>query len=242
MKAASSVTKKKKTPAKKSPAKKNSSGKTDISASYNAVKRYEGKQYTGMKIGRMHRWNYDKSEWKEKKITPEKWEFSYDAVKRRIAHAPEGSGVPVGTGYHWFILAHQFAQKLNANDYITRMVGLKFKLAHKRVGKDDWNASGRVQQKHLIKILKSIIEELEKEPEELVPVPLQFEYQKKKYSGTAVPVLSSCDEGVCFELDITLNDKHLGIIRNTEKGWKISEVKSQGLANTIGQQIALWYE
>ena len=30
-----------------------------------------------MKVGRSHKWYYDKGEWKEKKITPDKWEFSY---------------------------------------------------------------------------------------------------------------------------------------------------------------------
>ena len=60
---------------------------------------------------------------------PERWELTYDVIKRRAGHAPEGSGVPVGTGYHWFILSHQYVKKLNANDYTTSMVGIKFKLA-----------------------------------------------------------------------------------------------------------------
>jgi hypothetical protein len=46
-------------------------------------------------------------EWKEKKITPDKWEFTYATNKRRAWQAPEGSGIPVGTEYHWYILAHQ---------------------------------------------------------------------------------------------------------------------------------------
>ena len=28
-------------------------------------------------------------------------------TKRRAGHAPEGSGVPVGTEYHWYIVAHR---------------------------------------------------------------------------------------------------------------------------------------
>ena len=44
------------------------------------------------------------------------------------------------------------------------MNGLKFKLAHKRADKDDWNSSDKAQRSHLIKILKSFIEELEQEP------------------------------------------------------------------------------
>jgi hypothetical protein len=45
-----------------------------------------------MKVGRSHKWYYDKGEWKEKKITPDKWEFSYAVTKRRAGHASEGSG------------------------------------------------------------------------------------------------------------------------------------------------------
>jgi hypothetical protein len=54
------------------------------------------------------------------KITPDLWEISYAVTKRRVGHAPEDSGVPVGTEYHWYILAHQTARKLNANDYETK--------------------------------------------------------------------------------------------------------------------------
>jgi hypothetical protein len=39
----------------------------DISTSYNKFKKFEGKQYTGMQIGRSHKWNYDPDVWKEKK-------------------------------------------------------------------------------------------------------------------------------------------------------------------------------
>ena len=72
----------------------------DISKTYNEYKEFEGKQYTGVKVGRSHKWYYDKGEWKEKKIIPDKWEFTYAVNKRRAGHAPEGSGVPVGTEYH----------------------------------------------------------------------------------------------------------------------------------------------
>src|SRR5687768_1504324 len=87
--------------------------KKDIAASYNRFKEFEGKQYSGMQIGRSHNWYYDKGEWKETKITPDLWEIRYSVVKRRKGKAPEGSGVPVGTGYHWFILSYQDVHKLN---------------------------------------------------------------------------------------------------------------------------------
>ena len=119
--------------------------KKDISRTYNEYKQFEGKQYTGMKVGRSHKWYYDKGEWKEKKITPDKWEFTYAVNKRRAGHAPEGSGVPVGTEYHWYILAHQNVRKLDANNYTTSMTGLKYKLAHKRAEKEKWNSTDNTQ-------------------------------------------------------------------------------------------------
>ena len=48
-----------------------------ISNSYNEYKDFEGKKYTGMRVGETHQWYYDKGEWKEKKIAPDKWEFTY---------------------------------------------------------------------------------------------------------------------------------------------------------------------
>jgi hypothetical protein len=105
----------KKTAAKKSSAKEVETA-NDIAKTYNQYKTFEGKQYTGMKIGRSHKWYYDKGEWKEKKVTPDDWEFTYAVTKRRAGRAPEGSGAPVGTEYHWYILAHQIVLKLPAND------------------------------------------------------------------------------------------------------------------------------
>lgn len=214
----------------------------DLSESYEKFKKYKGKHYTGMKVGRTHHWYYDEADWKEKKITPEKWEFAYTTVKRRAGHAPEGSGVPVGTGYHWFILAHQFVEKLNANDYNTQMSGLKFKLAHKRADKNNWNASTNVQRKHLVELLKGIIAELEQEPEQVSPLTLDFTYRGERYRGTAMPLLTACRDGVCYELDLTLNGKHQGIIRCVDGKWKISELKSATLARTIGEEIMKCYE
>jgi hypothetical protein len=130
-------------------------------SSYDSFKEFEGQRYTGMKIGRSHKWYYDQGEWKEKKITPDQWEVNYAVTKRRAGRAPEGSGVPVGTAYHWYILAHQTVCKLNANDYTTSLTGFKFKLAHKRADKATWSASNRAQRKHMIKILHGVISDLE---------------------------------------------------------------------------------
>jgi hypothetical protein len=113
-----------------------------------------------MKVGRSHKWYYDQGEWREKKVTPEEWTFSYAVTKRRAGRAPEGSGVPVGTEYHWYILAQQNVAKLNANDYSTSMTGIKFKLAHKRADNEKWSASERAQRRRLIKFLERVIEDL----------------------------------------------------------------------------------
>jgi hypothetical protein len=140
----------------------------DISKTYNEYKDFEGKQYTDMKVGGSHKWYYDKGEWKEKKITPDKWEFTYAVNKRRAGYAPEGSGVPVGTEYHWYILAHQNVRKLDANKYTTSMTGLKYKLAHKRAEKEKWNTTNNAQRKRLIQVLQELISQLKREMVEAV--------------------------------------------------------------------------
>lgn len=136
----------------------------DLAASYNSFKTFHGRQYTGMKVGRAIKWHYDKGVWKDKKISPDKWEISFEVQKHRAGHAPEGSGAPVGTEYHWYIMAHQVVKKLDANTYSTDMNGVKFKVSHKRSNKEHWSLNDKAQRKQLIKILKAYIEELELEP------------------------------------------------------------------------------
>ena len=143
--------------------KKKNGVKKNISKSYNQFKEFQGKNYTGMRVGRTHKWYYDKGEWKEKKVTPDKWQFSYNVTKRRAANAPEGSGVPVGTEYNWYILANQNVKKLDANNYTTSMIGLKYKLAHKRADKNNWSLSDNAQRKRLIEILEALIENIKME-------------------------------------------------------------------------------
>ena len=134
---------------------------SDIPDTYNQLKEFEGKHYTGMKVGGTHKWYYDKGEWKEKKVAPDKWQFDYAVTKRRAGNAPEGSGVPVGTEYHWYILAHQSVRKMDANNYSTSMTGLKYKLGHKRSDRDYWSSSDRAQRKKLVQILKELAFQLE---------------------------------------------------------------------------------
>ena len=61
--------------------KKDNEIRKDISKGYNQYKEFEGKKYTGMRVGGTHQWYYDRGEWKEKKIAPDKWEFTYSAKK-----------------------------------------------------------------------------------------------------------------------------------------------------------------
>ena len=137
--------------------------KSNPAVSYNEFKEYEGQRYTGMKIGRSHKWRYDQGEWKETKITPDLWQISYAVSKRRAGRAPEGSGVPVGTEYHWYVLAHQNVAKQTANDYSTSLTGLKFKIAHKRADSEKWSATPKTQCKRMIMFLQSVIADLEKQ-------------------------------------------------------------------------------
>ena len=139
--------------------------KSDLAVSYNEFKEHEGQRYTGMKVGRSHKWYYDKGEWKEKKITPDLWQIGYAVTKRRAGRAPEGSGVPVGTEYHWYIVAHQNTAKQTANDYTTSLTGLKFKIAHRRAGSEKWSATPRTQRKRMIQFLRSVVADLEKQAE-----------------------------------------------------------------------------
>ena len=131
-----------------------------MAASYDTVKEYEGRKYTGMRVGGSHSWYYRQGEWNEVKVAPDKWRFTYEVNKRRKWDAPEGSGAPVGTEYHWYILAHQNVRKLDANEYTTSMSGTKYKLAHRRVASGEWSASGRAQLRQLITILEQSIIEL----------------------------------------------------------------------------------
>ena len=121
-----------------------------------------------MKIGRSHKWYYDKGEWKETKVTPDLWQIGYAVTKRRAGRAPDGSGVPVGTEYHWYVVAHQNVLKLNANDYTTSLAGLKFKIAHRRADNGKWSATPRTQRKRMIEFLQGLIGELKQQKDKPV--------------------------------------------------------------------------
>src|SRR3989440_4444770 len=132
---------------------------------YDKFKEHEGKRYTGMAVGRGHKWKYEAGDWTEKKVTPDKWEIHYAVNKHRKGRAPEGSGAPVGTSHHWYLLADQIVTKLDANTYSTELKGTKYKLAHKRADKESWSASERAQRRRLVQILRELIAELERAPD-----------------------------------------------------------------------------
>src|SRR6478736_5781721 len=76
----------------------------DLGKTYNEFKEFEGRQYTGMRVGRSHKWYYDKGEWKETKITPDLWEISYAVTKRRAGRLPRALVFPLVqsiTGTSW---------------------------------------------------------------------------------------------------------------------------------------------
>lgn len=73
-------------------------------------------------------------------------------------------------------------------------------------------------------------------------VPLKVSYKGKKYTGIARPLSDTCREGVCFELEVVLNDLSPGIIfAGKDLHWTMDGVE-QGLVNAIGEEILLWYE
>jgi hypothetical protein len=204
----------------------------DVAKSYNRFKEFNGKAYTGMSVGRSHKWNYDQGEWRETKITPDLWGISYAVTKRRAGHAPIGSGASVGTDYHWLILAHQNVEKLNADDYSTEMTGLKFKIAHRQGGKEKWNVSAKTQRKHLIEFLSQMIEQLKQEP-----LPLEFEFDGHLYKGNALPIQQTAHDGIYDIYEITLNDKTLGLARRLKSGWKMELLADKKLVGFIGKAI-----
>ncbi len=164
-------------------------------SSYDRFKEFQGKRYTGMQVGRRHRWHYDPGDWSEKKVTPDKWEFAYSVCKRRAGHAPEGSGAPVGTAYRWYILASQVVTKQDANSSTTEMAGLKYKLAHRRADKTSWSASDRAQRKRLIQILEEMIAELDKQPEDAPLAQLAGAPDGQAVNPTSAAAAKSPDSG-----------------------------------------------
>ncbi len=210
----------------KTTSKKKPAGKFDD------YKYHNGKFYTGMQVGRTHTWNYDKGRWQETKISPEVWRIYYSVKKRRVGKAPAGSGAKIGTGYHWFILAHQNVQKLNADDYSTMLSGIKLKIAHKTAGKKSWSAGTSQQRKELISFLKDFIRQLQKQV-----ISLSFKHEDKAYDGEAIPIEESFDGENYTQFYITLNGDYIGIIRALKSGWKMDGDTNPSLVKAIAGNL-----
>ncbi|OAA56190.1 hypothetical protein SPI_07801 [Niveomyces insectorum RCEF 264] len=131
---------------------------------YNALKSFNGQVYSGMAVGGSHTWNYDPGVWKETKKEPDLWEIDFKTTKRRARTAPRGSGAPVGTEYHWLIVAHQYVTKTDANTYETHMTGSKYKLAHKVASSHTWSVptvkGQRAREVELLEDAKRRVEKL----------------------------------------------------------------------------------
>ncbi len=107
---------------------------------YDDPKEFRGQAYSGMAVGGEHTWIYPNGLWREEKVTPDKWEFTFTSIKERERSAPVDSGVPPETQFHWYVLAHQRVRKIDADTYHTFMSGVKYKLAHKRPHWRKWSS------------------------------------------------------------------------------------------------------
>ncbi len=125
---------------------------------YDDLKQFEGETYTGVAVGGEHTWLYPNGLWRETKVAPDRWDFTFGSLKERERSAPLGSGVPVGTQYHWYILADQRVRKIDADSYTTFMSGAKYKIAHKRPHWRKWSSDYPDQPSETDKLI-AVLEE-----------------------------------------------------------------------------------
>ncbi len=121
---------------------------------YGDEKEEGGVRYRGMKVGGVHRWSYPDGKWTERKVSPQRWDVAFTSRKVRRNKAPDDSGAEVGSGYHWFIVAHQWAGKMDANTYATHLEGTKHLLSFRKPGWQGWTTQ---QRGHTSARLRSIM-------------------------------------------------------------------------------------
>ena len=134
---------------------------------FDDLKDFHGRAYSGMPVGGRHGWHYTDATWRERKVAPDEWEFSFRSVKRRMQSAPAGSGAPPGTLYHWYILADQRVRKIDEDSYTTFMSGLKYKIAHKRPHWRRWSCDypdQRPERDKVVSILEATLSRLKESP------------------------------------------------------------------------------
>ena len=133
---------------------------------YDKLKRYKGNVYTGMRVGGTHYWNYNNGKWYEVKLSPEKWNITFNSLKKRYHNAPINSGASIGTKYHWYIIADQVAEKLDSDSYMTTMKGFKYKIGHQRPNWKHFSYEYPEQDSYkqkVIEILENTLKQLKEE-------------------------------------------------------------------------------
>ena len=143
--------------------------------SFDDLKEFNGQSYSGMAVGASHSWRYTDAIWREQKVAPDRWEFTFKSKKRRGQPAPPGSGVPPDTLYHWYLLAHQRVRKIDEDTYATFMSGLKYKIAHKRPYWRRWSCEYPDQaseRDRVIEVLEDALDRLRAELAAPAPLPV----------------------------------------------------------------------
>ena len=134
--------------------------------SFDDLKSFNGMKYSGMSVGGAHHWNYPDGVWEETKVAPDRWKFKFTSHKRRQVPAPVGSGVPLKTQYHWYILGNQRVVKIDKDSYETVMEGMKYKIGHRRPYWKNFSYvyPGQITYRQkLIQIFREMLKQLEEE-------------------------------------------------------------------------------
>lgn len=136
---------------------------------FDDAKAFQGRAYSGMRVGGAHSWQYPDGRWHERKVAPDRWDFRFESTKRRRHGAPEGSGAEPGSMYHWYVLAHQRVRKIDQDTYATFMEGTKWKLGHRRPHWRKWSSEYPEQpsaRRKLIEVLEATLAQLRDEEDE----------------------------------------------------------------------------
>jgi hypothetical protein len=134
--------------------------------SFDDLKSFNGMKYSGMSVGGVHNWNYPDGVWEETKVAPDRWKFKFTSLKRRQVPAPVGSGVPLKTQYHWYILGDQRVVKIDKDSYETVMEGMKYKIGHRRPYWKNFSyvyPGQMTYRQKLIQIFREMLKQLEEE-------------------------------------------------------------------------------
>lgn len=106
---------------------------------YDDTKDFEGRTYSGMRVGGVHDWDYPDGRWIERKVAPDRWDVRFTSSKRRRHAAPAGTGAAKGTMFHWYVQGHQRVRKVDENTYQTLMEATKWKVGHRRPYWKKWS-------------------------------------------------------------------------------------------------------